>query len=65
MDFVSIGTYLMANGAAVISGILYWWTVENFQPVDPARKRPEKLPLVIILALLQYLIPLKQFLLAL
>lgn len=52
MDFISIGTYLIANGAAVISGILYWWTIENFQPVGQPRKRPEKLPLVITLALL-------------
>ena len=52
MNFISIWTYLAANAAAVIVGVIYWWTVENMQPITQGTKKPEKLPLIVTLAIL-------------
>jgi len=52
MDLTSILTYLGANTGAVIAGFLFWWTLQNMQPLDHIKKRPEQLSVVIILSIL-------------
>ncbi len=51
MDFASIGMYLSVNGSAMISGLIFWWTIENVQPVDQPRRKPVNVTLVLILGL--------------
>ena len=51
MDFAIIGMYLAANGSAMISGLIFWWTIENVQPVDQPRRKPVSVTLVLILGL--------------
>lgn len=52
MDMVSVGIYLVANGSAMIVGLIVWWTIENMQPLRHPRIMPSSLVLVMILGLL-------------
>lgn len=51
MDLLSILTYFGANGGAALAGLLFWWTLENLQPIDHSKKRFEGVPLLIILTI--------------
>lgn|GEM_PF-4660817 len=44
MDLLSILTYFGANGGAALAGLLFWWTLENLQPIDHSKKRFEGVP---------------------
>lgn len=52
MDMLSIVTYFVANAGAALAGLLFWWTLENLQPIDHTKKRPGKVPLLIIFTIL-------------
>ena len=44
--------YFLFNAVATVSGILYWMSIENMQPVEQKRKDHKKLVFVFILSLL-------------
>jgi len=52
MNFTSVLTYFASNAGAVIAGLIFWWTLENMQPIEQPRRKLEKLPQVILLSIL-------------
>jgi len=44
--------YFLANAGATLSGIFYWMTIENMQPLDMKQRIHQKLAFVFILSLL-------------
>ena len=51
MDLFPVLTYLAANCGAVIAGVIFWWTLENMQPLRDDKRKPEKLALIITLSI--------------
>ena len=52
MNFTSVLAYLASNAGAVIAGLIFWWSIENMQPIEQPRRKLEQLPLVIVLSVL-------------
>jgi hypothetical protein len=52
MNFTSVLTYFAGNAGAVIAGLIFWWTIENMQPIEQPRRKLEQLSQVILLSML-------------
>ncbi|GJQ21394.1 MAG: hypothetical protein HBSIN02_17490 [Bacteroidia bacterium] len=63
MDLMTVLRYLAINCGAVLTGLIFCWALQNLQPLDRTKKRPERVPLLIILTI--FLTPVGAFLVSL